>query len=363
MAPLRTVRESPRRGFTLIELLVVIAIIAILIGLLLPAVQKVREAAARSQCSNNLKQLALAVHNYHDALGRLPARESSNDGNPACSAPYVNGNCGRYSGLVSILPFIEQGNVDRLVKSSQTIVMGGTTYTVAPNGPPPWRSEYPAWSTSIKTFLCPSDPTGESASGVKRTNYMFNSGDEINTFRTAGQGRGPFGYETRFTLMQIGDGTSNTIALSERRKATGNNDITATAHNPGQWFNTPSQCRARFNYSTRQYVSGQEIGHWAGMRWPDGAGGFAGLTLNLPPNSSPSCAWEAHDAKPGMYPASSGHGGGVNVALCDGSVRFLRDSIDVGNQSASARNLGGASPFGVLGAMGTRSGGETASDN
>ncbi|MEZ6139933.1 MAG: DUF1559 domain-containing protein [Zavarzinella sp.] len=352
---------SLRRGaFTLIELLVVIAIIAILIGLLLPAVQKVREAANRSKCSNNLKQLGVAIHSHHDTVGYIPPRESNNEGNGSCAGPnYVTGNCGRISGLVGLLPYIEQDNVHRLLYSVTNITVGGTPVTIPQGGIAPWRGEHPTYSSSIKTFLCPSDPTGDSTSGVRRGNYVFNSGDQVNTFRSTNGPRGPHGYQTKYKFANITDGTSNTISMAERLIATGQNDITATGRNAGN-MTTPAACLALYDTVNRRYTS--EFSGWAGRRWADGGGGFSGFTTNIRING-PSCAWNNHDAQPGFYSASSRHTGGVNAVMMDGSVRFIRDSIDVGNPGASASGITGFSPFGVLGALGSMDGGETVTDN
>jgi len=375
-------RRSARRGFTLIELLVVIAIIAILIGLLLPAVQKVREAAARAKCTNNLKQLGVALHNYEGVIQYMPPRETR----------FTTGYTGRKSGLIHLLPYIEQNALANQISNAFT--NGATTY--APMGPAPWDPNpvnnattdivagsstvgglYTPFRTDVPTFYCPSDLGPPAGTGVKHTNYMFSSGDSIDRHINSPQnnGRGMFGRNhlaapgpwNGFKFAEVTDGLSNTIAMAERIRGNTQLQRSMTYQNSGDWFTTPNQCLSNYNTSTRQWnVTDTTVTPgpraWSGVRWPDGGMGFGGLTTNAPPNSV-SCAWQAHDAQNGIYPMSSNHTGGCNALMGDGSVRFIRDSIDVGNLNANGTALAGISPFGVLGALGTRAAGETVANN
>src|SRR5688572_27658830 len=194
-------RTAPRRGFTLIELLVVIAIIAVLIGLLLPAVQKVREAASRIRCANNLKQLGLAAHNYHDSQGHFPP-------GIGYSPPAANGVFGTY--FFHLLPYVEQ---DPLYQNSR-----GTAPFGAPVGP--MMLYYPGnknvYSQRVAVFLCPSDPSVGSDGVVTINGFSFGascygpnslvSGE--NNFNTNPPTFTPQG-KTR--IADITDGLSNTI--------------------------------------------------------------------------------------------------------------------------------------------------------
>lgn len=335
--------QISKRAFTLIELLVVIAIIAVLIGLLLPAVQKVREAAARSTCQNNLKQIMLAVHSFHDVNQGLPPREGRPDPTAATD---------RFSGFTYILAFLEQQALDQQFRSEQMV--GGNP--VGAYGVPPWDGSYPPLQVPIPTLLCPSDDPAP-ASGVQHTNYAFCSGDSLDNLRAPASAmiRGVFGLDTRIRLTDIRDGTSNTIAMGERRRGReGDRDVNASAFEGGQWFTTPQECIATFDPTLQQYMEGIDARPMSGRRWADGGMSFTGMITAAGPNQ-PSCAWDNWDAGPGLFPPTSYHPGGVNVAMADGSIRFIQDNIDVGNTAAPMTGMGNLpSPFDVFGAMGTR---------
>jgi prepilin-type N-terminal cleavage/methylation domain-containing protein len=200
-----------RRGFTLIELLVVIAIIAVLIGLLLPAIQKVREAAARIQCSNNIKQISLAVHDYASAHGTVPPVWYQHDTGPWGKGGYVNSNL-----FYALLPFIEQDNVYNLGQSGNAPSIGGGPYV----GP------YGARSSVIKTYICPSDPTepsnmdthmGPDGSWAVKWAVMNYAGNVMVFDPSANNLSG-----SATIVSSMSDGTSNTVMIAHAIKACSN---------------------------------------------------------------------------------------------------------------------------------------------
>ncbi len=330
-----------RPGFTLIELLVVIAIIAILIALLLPAVQQAREAARRTQCRNNLKQLGLALHNYHDVFNSLPSRQ----GGPSWTA---QGDIlpVRFSPFVAILPQLDQANRYNEIFSNRIFAWSGAANS--------------GYIGTIPAFLCASDgllsPTGADRNATySPLNYGVGMGDNYNlnmATATSDQNmRGLFGYNIYIKFNQITDGLSNTMAMSEIIVAPEDNRIGRAVGN-----NTTNPLACRATLVNRTYTSGTLIAQFRchGQRWQDGRPGYCGINNILPPNNA-TCSSQASS---GIYTAASRHTGGVHALLTDGAVRFISDNIDSGNLSL-APVANGQSPYGVWGALGTRDSGET----
>jgi prepilin-type N-terminal cleavage/methylation domain-containing protein/prepilin-type processing-associated H-X9-DG protein len=340
------------RGFTLIELLVVIAIIAVLIALLLPAVQQAREAARRSQCKNNLKQLGLALHNYHDVYGKFPAGKMGTGSGTA-------NNGVRLSPWVCMLPYYDQAAIWNEL----------STNTCCNQGDVPWASR-PWWDTNIAVLLCPSDSIQKRDRG--KNSYVLNHGDRATQLedRELERGRGVFHGDVCLSIADITDGTSNTIAYSEiiQSASYGSDDLEIAGQNrvntAGANTN-PSLCLATVDPTNRtKFVAGSNGDRVRGDRWADGRPAFTGFQTILPPNS-PSCSSTGNNEEPNgaVYSAFSRHEGGVHCAMVDGSVRFVSENIDTGNLTVAPPGTGGgASPYGVWGALGTRNQNETVSD-
>jgi prepilin-type N-terminal cleavage/methylation domain-containing protein len=207
MAVSKNIRIRQRaRGFTLIELLVVIAIIAILVALLLPAVQSAREAARRSECKNKLKQLGLALHNYHGTHGRLP-------GNEMACVKHTDGttvNCWEgWSGLAMCLPFMDQEAVYNNLDFNRYWYTGSSTNPAIGN------NQY--WSRiAIPEFWCPSDPDARKWNASSSpSSYMLSAGPTSTWFVDNIKGPGPFWRQSSVRLADIIDGTSQTILAAE----------------------------------------------------------------------------------------------------------------------------------------------------
>jgi prepilin-type N-terminal cleavage/methylation domain-containing protein/prepilin-type processing-associated H-X9-DG protein len=318
-----------RRGFTLIELLVVIAIIAILIGLLLPAVQKVREAASRLRCQNNLKQIGLSIHNYHDANTFLPPSFADRTGIPS-------GNFHRWSSFALISPYLEQTAIYNNLDLNQSL------YSAPPETAGVLlRTIHAPWvAIKIPIFLCPSDVRMEIQTGWGAANYQVNNGDGANG--GAIPASGAIFQNARINLLAITDGTSNTAMVTESLIGRGG---TATA------ITTRQDVEELFRFipattppTDATCVSAVTIDTQRMARWADGAGTVHQYNhYYLPNDPTPDCSSRA-----GFWKAArSRHSGGVNMALCDGSVRFVRDSINLFTWRA----------------YGTRAGGEVISDN
>ena len=342
------------RGFTLVELLVVIAIIGILIALLLPAVQAAREAARRAQCTNNLKQLGIGLHNYHDATKSFPFGVGGTDLGMAAPPQH---NWGRASGFIPLLPYIEQQALYDQIRA------GGNGHP--PYGPYAW-SGWVVWDKTLPTLNCPSDPNLLSSSN-RNSNYGFSRGDTIvgvnNAVETT---RGIFAYGGRATIRiaDVLDGTSNTVAMGERVKHAdkGIGARPQVAIKEGIMMNInvstgPGKCLA--TVSGNFYTTPSQVKGFWGCLWTDGHTERTGFNTVLPPNA-PSCAQGGDvnaDSNIGVYPPTSYHPGGALVVMCDGSVRFITDGIDTGNLAAAPASSG-PSRYGVWGAMGSRAGGE-----
>ncbi len=367
--------RSKRWAFTLVELLVVIAIIGILVGLLLPAVQAAREAARRMQCTNNLKQIGLAVLNYESAYQRLP-NKSGGTASLVGSPERLNGNYNRLSPFVPLLPFVEQTALyNRIQAGNEATALG----VVAPGGPSGWfpridgTASYFPWAQSIPGYQCPSDTIIPLSAGGHGTNsYAVNMGDLIVNVNGAQTMRGPFGGTGIYKkLGAITDGTSNTIVFSERtahnannlndgtlKTATGAEQIARFEAQVSSIQTNPSSCNAVAIGG--RFAPGTLLKARFGILWTDGQAQRIGFNTVLGPNK-PACFGDtnaAADSNVVIAPASSMHTGGVNAVSMDGSVRFISNAIDTGNTSLIMVPPVGQSRYGVWGALGTLDGGE-----
>jgi len=357
-------RRPRRQGFTLIELLVVIAIIAILIALLLPAVQQAREAARRTQCRNSLKQLGLALHNYHDVFNKFPPRKG---GSNWAGSNNNTGNRQRLSGFMALLPYIDQAPLYNAVQAGDA--------AVSPGGPCGWCG-WAKWDVPIPALLCASDPGSNVLTKVN--NYVFCVGDTVGraspsvNYRDTQAPRGLFGFRACFGVRDCTDGASNTIAMSEIIRATTGRYLNlgaaasvrqeeGVAEGFGTIGDNPGQCLTAV--SNGLYVNPAVVKNRAGGNTWDGQMEYNGFNTVLPPNG-PSCVNMGTaccgDSIHGVLPPRSRHVGGVHALFADGAVKFISNSIDTGNL-ASPNPTGGPSPYGVWGALGTKAGNDTPS--
>ncbi len=290
-----------RNAFTLIELLVVIAIIAILIGLLLPAVQKVRDAAARMQCSNNLKQIGLALHSYHDNNRSFPSGLMVQIGTgapgalfttdcPKCAPPPGPGTFGNW--LMMILPYVEQQN---LYAQCSNLNNGFNayqySYTSGPASP---------GASVVKTYICPSDyvpqQTIQYGTHYFGVNSYFGNAGTCAGPTTSASLNGVLYYNSSVRITDITDGTSNTFLAGER-------------------------------YSYDPQVSDANLASWRGWAWTDwnSTGDHLGDT-SWPMNSTYAVTGSVN-ARKSVF--GSRHTGGANFLLCDGSVHFVNPGLSI----------------------------------
>ena len=350
--------QSVRQGFTLIELLVVIAIIAVLVAILLPAVQQAREAARNSQCKNNLKQLGIALHSYHEVYGSFVARKGGTAGGTGAAS-----NQGRLSGFIGLLPYIDQGGLYAKIQQ------GDAAAGVAPGGPEGW-SGWAGWNVKIPTLQCPSDL--DIPAGNMQHSYAFSMGDgPIVANVNATIVRGLFANQRCTKIGDILDGTSNTIALSEHCKTSfAVTTAGVNTHNAREGIANmanvvlPTDCSSRA--SGGYFISGTSVKGMRGYVYTDGQPERVGFHTILGPNA-PSCGSDGAsgnvnaDNTNSILPPSSRHAGTVNAVMADGAVRTISDSIDTGNLATGAP-ASGFSPYGVWGNIGSKDGGERATD-
>lgn len=433
--------SEKKNGFTLVELLVVIAIIGILIGLLLPAVQAAREAARRMKCSNNLKQLALAVHTYAEAHEEhFPAANTAYGGygpEGQWDNTGIAGNVGCVSGLVMLMPFMEQSQIwDRFVETATHIKEHGNVNALIcmPMGKKSLGGKYPGCSddcpiphwgeggATMAMLACPSDSQAgkvgvwhqgqalidqgyygtEEEASTSSNSYAFCYGDAYGSGISQGAAgtdnawpgltpgknggiarRAPFGSHYWQSFAGVKDGLSNTVAFSEFLSGdggSGNIGARDLKRFPQLMNDTqvPTYCLGRVdpNDPSLGIVGWAQTGCYRGKIWFLGTPVSSGFTTILPPNSKVFCSMlygnNSFPAVSVVGGARSNHSGGVNASMLDGSVRFITNNVDTGDNEPgcglsvnhvieNGRLKGGRSPYGVWGALGTANGGESKS--
>ncbi len=314
--------KKPRRGFTLIELLVVIAIIAILIGLLLPAVQKVREAAARMKCQNNLHQLGLAFHNYESAFGYFPPGYEQKQSPAYPSVPAFRW---RWSAIAQLTPYLEQTAIYNACDLDNPLYQNDGSVTNS-------KGNQLAVQQLVPILLCPSDPK----SGTKPdpnfgpTNYNVCVGSGRNgAYRTQVSGQPPpdgmFYKGSRTRMADIADGTSNTAMMSESLIGPNTGSLSTPPADPATrelvyaWIGgggamDAGKCGSPIEYRTDRNT-----------RWADGDAYETLYDHGYPPNAA---AIDCISTSANWKGARSKHTGGVNLLRADGGVRYVANGVD-----------------------------------
>jgi prepilin-type N-terminal cleavage/methylation domain-containing protein/prepilin-type processing-associated H-X9-DG protein len=344
--------DRRRSAFTLIELLVVIAIIAVLIGLLLPAVQKVRAASDRIKCGNNLKQIGIGLHAYHDQFGQFPYGKGPDYRN----SPLVPGVpvYPRWSLHSALLPFIEQDNLYKSIDFNyppETPGMGGVVNFMPAYQNPGRQNAVPCRSL-VPLFLCPADnnPGPDAADWPGQNNYLGNLGaqflcdlseQQASTVAPTETPNGIFYYLSKVRIADIRDGTSNTALFSEKKRGQG------APRADSDMFIMPNQTTIDTAYQTCQALdptTAVPLTSKQGYSWVMGEMCCTTYNHVAPPNSR-TCAGQPFPGTMAnmamVVPPSSYHSGGVNMLMGDGGVRFVQDNINLVTWRALGTRAGG----------------------